>query len=151
MSARDQSRGLIWHGLFLFLLGLLTGVLIPVLTSPRLGLAAHLEALLNGMLLVLIGGVIWDRLRLPEGVERMSYWLLLFAAYATWGFCLLAAFFGAGRTLAIAGAGYFAAEWQEQLVSVGLTVGAICITAACCFLLYGLRGGTQADPNPTGT
>ena len=145
MSARDASRGLIWHGLFLFLLGLLTGVIIPLLTSPRLGLAAHLEALLNGMLLVLIGGIVWERLRLPAGVERMSYWLLLCAAYATWGFCLMAAFVGAGRTLAIAGAGYFAAEWQEQLVSAGLTVGAICITAACCFLLYGLRSGAREE------
>jgi hydroxylaminobenzene mutase len=143
MSAMEASRRLIWHGVFLFLLGLLTGVLIPVLTSPRLALAAHLEALLNAMFLVLIGGVVWERLRLPERVERLGCWLLLFAAYGTWGFCLLAAVVGAGRTLAIAGAGYRAAEWQEQVVSVGLSLGAICITAACCFLLYGLRGGAQ--------
>jgi hypothetical protein len=57
----------------------------------------------------------------------------------------MAAFFGAGRTLAIAGAGYFAAEWQEQLVSAGLTVGAICITAAGCFMLYGLRSGAREE------
>jgi hydroxylaminobenzene mutase len=145
MSATNDGRRLIWHGLSLFLLGLLTGVLIPVLTSPRLGLSAHLEALLNGMFLVLIGGVVWERLRLPERIARLGYWLLILAAYGTWGFCLLAAVFGAGRTLAIAGAGYGAAEWQEQLVSAGLILGAVCIIAACSFLLWGLRGGARED------
>jgi hydroxylaminobenzene mutase len=148
MSAKNASPRLIWHGVFLFLLGLLTGVLIPALTSPRLGLAAHLEALLNGMFLVLVGGVVWERLRLPERVEQVGCWLLLCAAYASWGFCLLAAVFGAGGTLAIAGAGYSAAEWKEQLVSLGLIVGAVCITVACCLLLYGLRGGPAPGRDP---
>jgi hydroxylaminobenzene mutase len=128
----------------LFFLGLLTGILIPALTSPRLGLAAHMEALLSGIFLILVGGVVWKELRLPEGLAASGFWLLLISAYVSWAFCLLAAVFGAGQTVPIAGAGHIATPWQEQLVSIGLGVGAICVLLACCFVLYGLR--TTRDP-----
>jgi hydroxylaminobenzene mutase len=144
MSREGRGRRLIRHGMVLFLLGLLTGILIPALTSPRLGLAAHLEALLNGIFLILVGGVVWKELRLPERLAASGFWLLLIAAYASWAFCLLAAVFGASQTLPIAGVGHTAAPWQEQLVSMGLGVGAICVLLACCFVLYGLR--TTRDP-----
>jgi hydroxylaminobenzene mutase len=139
MSQEDSSRRLIWHGMVLFLLGLLTGILIPTLTSPRLALEAHMEGLLNGIFLILAGGVVWKELRLPERLTTAGCWLLLIAAYASWGFCLLAAVFGASQTLAIAGAGHTAAPWQEHLVSVGLGAGAICVLVASCLVLYGLR------------
>ena len=144
MSQEDRGRRLIRHGMVLFLLGLLTGVLIPQLTSPRLALAAHMEGLLNGMFLVLVGGVLWKELRLPERAAAAGFWLLLIAAYANWGFCLLAAVFGASKILAIAGKGYQALPWQELLVSAGLGVGAICVLVACCLMLYGLRKTPEA-------
>ena len=143
-SQADVSRRLIRHGMFLFLLGLLTGILIPTLTSPRLALAAHMEGLLNGIFLIVVGGVVWKQLRLPERAASASIWLLLIAAYASWGFCLLAAVFGASQTLAIAGKGYTAAAWQEQLVSAGLGLGAICVLVASCLVLYGLRKTGEA-------
>jgi hydroxylaminobenzene mutase len=146
VSREDRGRRLIRHGMALFVLGLLTGILIPVLTSPRLGLAAHVEALLNGIFLILVGGVVWRELRLPERLAASGFWLLLIAAYFNWAFCLLAAVFGASQTLAIAGAGHTAAPWQEQLVSMGLGLGAICVLLACCFVFYGLR--TARDPEP---
>jgi len=135
----------------LFFLGLITGVLIPTLTSPRLALAAHMEGLLNGIFLILVGGVVWKELRLPERLVSTGFWLLLVAAYASWGFCLLAAVFGASRTLAIAGAGYAAAAWQERLVSAGLGVGAVCVLMACCLVLYGLREGGRSTPGQHAT
>ena len=139
MSEENSNRRLIRHGMVLFVLGLLTGILIPSLTSPRLALAAHMEGLLNGMFLILVGGVVWRELQLSEGLARAGSWLLLVSAYASWGFCLLAAVFGAGGTLAIAGKGYSATPWQESLVTAGLGVGALCILVASCFVLYGLR------------
>jgi hypothetical protein len=84
--------------------------------------------------------VVWKELRLSEGLTTAGSWLLLVSAYASWGFCLLAAVLGASQTLAIAGKGYTAAPWQELLVSAGLGVGACCVLVASCFVLYGLRG-----------
>jgi len=49
----------------LFLLGLLTGFAVPALKNPRLALSSHLEAVLNGMFLVLLG-LLWPHLQLPN-------------------------------------------------------------------------------------
>ena len=37
----DLRRRLLWHGVFLILLALSTGLILPALTNPRLGLSAH--------------------------------------------------------------------------------------------------------------
>ena len=139
MAAVEAKRGLVWHGLVLFFLGLLTGFVIPALTNPRMGLSAHMEALLNGMFLILAGGIVWDHFKLSERMATAVYWMLLYAAYGSWAFCFLAAVFGASEMLPIAGAGYSADPWQEQLIKVGLGLVAISITLACCLALYGIR------------
>jgi len=136
---RNTGRRLIWHGVFLFLLGLLTGFVIPAITNPRLGLSAHMEALLNGMFLILVGGIIWNELKLSDRIANAALWLLLCAAYGSWVSCLLAAVFGASKMLPIASAGYTAVAWQETLVRIGLSIVAISITLATCLILYGFR------------
>jgi len=39
----DNKRRLIWHGMFLFFLGLLTGLVEETFHNPRMGLASHLQ------------------------------------------------------------------------------------------------------------
>ncbi|BBX74409.1 hypothetical protein MSHI_23150 [Mycobacterium shinjukuense] len=51
-------------GLVLFRLGLLTGCIVPALQNPRMALSSHLEAVLNGMFLVL-PGLLWSHISLP--------------------------------------------------------------------------------------
>ncbi len=43
----DSRRRLLWHGMFLFLLGLFTGFVETKFSNPRMGLAAHLEGALG--------------------------------------------------------------------------------------------------------
>lgn len=52
------SRKLIRYGILLFLLGLLTGFAMPAFENSRMGLSSHLEGVMNGMFLVLLG-LIW--------------------------------------------------------------------------------------------
>ena len=47
MKAND--RRLMWHGMFLFLLGLITGLVEQHFTNIRMGLYAHLEGVMNGI------------------------------------------------------------------------------------------------------
>ena len=50
MSAQDDTkRRLVWHGMLLFLLGLLTGLAEPHFANLRMALAAHLEGVMNGI------------------------------------------------------------------------------------------------------
>src|SRR5260370_725648 len=50
-----MKRALMKHGMVLFLLGLITGLVIPQLHNPRMGGSAHLEGLLNGIFLPVLG------------------------------------------------------------------------------------------------
>lgn len=134
----DAKRRLAWHGLFLFLLGLLTGLVEQKFTNVRMGLAAHLEGLMNGIFLVALAAV-WAEVRLSPRVKAAGYWAVLYGTYANWGFTTLAAIFGTGAMSPITGAGHSAQAWQEALVTVGFVSVGIGIIAASLMVLWGLR------------
>lgn len=138
----DTRRSFLWHGVFLVLVGLLTGMIVPVLRNPRMALSAHVGGVLNGMLLVLVG-LIWRELRLSAAQGLVVFWAALYAMYGIWGFTLLGAAFGTSRANPIAGAGFEALPWQEMLVAGGLTSGAIASLAAVGLVLYGLRNAPR--------
>jgi len=139
----DARRRLIWHGMFLFLLGLLTGFVEQNFANPRMGLAAHLEGVMNGTFLLALGAV-WMTVRLSPRLARAAYWSALYGTYANWAVTLLAAIFGTAAMSPITAAGRNGQPWQEGLVIAGfLTVG-ITIVAASILVLSGLRRTTMS-------
>ena len=58
------GRRLMFHGMVLFLLGLGTGFAEQHFANVRMGLAAHLEGLMNGIFLIALGAI-WHEVRLP--------------------------------------------------------------------------------------
>ncbi len=141
MEAQALKRRLVRDGVFLLFLGLLTGLAIPGLKNPRMGLSAHLEGILAGMFLILLGGVVWQQLKLSGRQALFAFWLSLYGAYTTWAYTLLGAFWGTSRLTPIAGAGYSAPAWQETLVQAALVSEVAAILLAFGLILYGLRGG----------
>ena len=137
---------LIRYGVLLFLLGLLTGFLIPLMRNPRMGLASHLEAVMNGMFLILLG-LIWQKFHLSVGALKWGYALALFGTYTNWVTNLLAAIWGAGaEMLPIAGGGYQGVAWQEVLIKVGLGSLSLAMIAVCILVLWGLKASTSENP-----
>lgn len=135
----NLSHRLIQAGLVLFLLGLLTGFVIPLMANPRMGLSSHLEGVMNGMFLILIG-LVWPRLHLPERAHRWGYLLALIGTYTNWATTLLAGFWGAGAAMMpIAGGGMQGAVWQELLIKAGLAVLSLAMVVVCGLVLWGLR------------
>jgi len=124
-------------GAVLFLLGLLTGFVIPAFTNPRMGLASHLEGLMNGTFLVALGAA-WGWVNLSPRLERLAFWLVLYGSFANWFFVSLAAIFGTSEITPIAGAGYKAAALQEQIVSIGLVSVGITLVIGIAIVVYGL-------------
>jgi len=103
MSAADDSRRiLLWHGMFLFLLGLLTGFAETSFANMRMGLAAHLEGVMNGTFLLALGAVD-DALRPTPRIKAFTYWVTLYGTYANWLFTTLAAVFGTGALFGLLG------------------------------------------------
>jgi hydroxylaminobenzene mutase len=91
------SRRLMWHGIFLFLLGLFTGFAESHVANVRMGLAAHLEGVMNGIFLVAVCAM-WPHVKLAANAKATAFWLTLYGTYLNWLITLLAAIFGAGCT-----------------------------------------------------
>jgi len=135
MMSRPK-RELLFHGAVLIFLGLLSGLVAPAVTNPRMGLSAHLGGVLNGMLLLVLG-LAWPHARLSVGLDRTTTWLLLSSLYGIWGFTLIGAVFGTSQAAPIAGEGFSGEPWQESLVTGGLTAAALAVLAAVSILVYG--------------
>ena len=134
----DSRRRLIWHGMFLFLLGLVTGFVEQTVANPRMGLAAHLEGVMNGTFLLALGAV-WATVSLSPRWTRAAYWSALYGTYANWAVTLLAAIFGTAAMSPITAAGRNGQPWQEGVVTVGFITVGITIVAASILVLAGLR------------
>lgn len=139
-----MKRNLLRHGLVLFLLGLITGLLIPQLRNPRMGVSAHLEGVLNGMFLAIIG-LGWEELRLGERARKIAYALVLGGTYANWLATLLAAALGTSKLTPIGGAGYSGSAFSEALVSVLLVALSVAMIAALSLFIAGLRGQSAPE------
>lgn len=139
----NYGKKLIRFGILLFMLGLITGFIIPLLENPRMGLSSHLEGTLNGMLLIIIG-LIWSRLDLNEKLYQWCYRLALFGTFSNWLTTLLAAVWGAGKEMMpISGGNFQGTVWQEVLIKFGLISLSISMLVVCVILLFGLKKNTS--------
>jgi hydroxylaminobenzene mutase len=139
----DSKRRLIWHGMFLFLLGLLTGFVETKFTNQRMALAAHLEGVMNGTFLVALGAV-WMEVSLSLRLKSAAYWSALYGAYANWVATVLGAAWGIAALSPITSAGHHALPWQETFITaLFMTVG-LAIVGASVMVLWGLRRQKQA-------
>lgn len=136
MATNKKSAQLIFWGMVLFFLGLLTGLLIPAMSNQRMGLSAHLEGILNGLFLMILG-LIWPKLKCPPPMLKLIYILVLYAGFANFAAVLLAGFTGAGKMMPIAG-GTEGTAMMEFVISFLLITLTISILAAAVLLLYGL-------------
>ena len=130
-----QSDKLIFLGLILFLLGLIIGLFVQNMANPRMALSAHLEAVMNGMFLVILG-LIWKRLVLSITLLTVTFWLSIYGTFANLAAVLIAAVTGYGKMMPIAG-GKEGAGAAETLISFLLISLALCMIAVCLLVLTG--------------
>ena len=130
-------RRLMWHGMFLLLTGMVTGIAEPYFTNVRMGLAAHLEGLMNGILLLALGAA-WTELSLAPRTKTIAYWTALYGTYVNWLFTTLAAVLGTAALSPVLG-GHGAPAWQESLVTAGFLSIMVSIFTATILILSGLR------------
>lgn len=135
----ESARRLLRLGIFLFLLGLVTGFLVPAAANPRMALSSHLEGVLNGLFLVVLG-LIWHRLALGGRALRVAFWLAVYGTFTNWATTLAAAFLGAGAPMMpLAAAGHTGTAGQEALIAFGLVSLSISMLAVGGLALWGLR------------
>ncbi len=127
-----------WHGMFLFLLGLFTGFAEQLFTNVRMGLAAHLQGVMNGTFLVALGAV-WGEVRLSPRVRVAAYATALYGTYANWAVTTVAAILGTAALTPLAAAGHTAPPWQEAAIAAGFVSVGIAMVVSSILVLWGLR------------
>jgi hydroxylaminobenzene mutase len=150
ISQRNIGRNLIKWGVLLFLLGLVTGFFVPLLANPRMALSSHLEGLLNGMFLIILG-LLWHRLRLSRSASEVAFRLALYGTYVNWATTLAAAIMNAGASMMpMASLGKKGSPIQELIINFGLVSLSLAIIACCGMILWGLRGEDPQNPDELG-
>lgn len=122
-------------GVVLFFAGLLTGFGMPGFKSSRIGLSAHLAAVQSGTFLVAMG-LLWPHLALSGTVSTVlgnGLWISLYALYLS---LVLAAAFGAGRDLPIAGGGVTASRGRQGIVSAVMISSSAALVAVVAGVLF---------------
>lgn len=142
MTTTDEQERtghrLLQLGTALFLLGLLTGLAVPAVANPRMALASHLEGLMNGIFLLILG-LIWPRFNLSMRTLTIMFWLAVYGSFANWGATLLAAVWPAGSALMpFAGGSHTGTFGQEATIKLLLISLSVAMIALCVFVLFGL-------------
>lgn len=136
MKTKQYANWLIFLGVLLFLFGLITGLFIPIMANPRMGLTAHLEGVMNGMFLVILG-LLWSKLILTDKWLTISFWLMVYGSFANFIAVTIAAITGAGKMMPIA-QGKEGTPVVEGLISFLLISLALAMITVCCIVLTGL-------------
>ena len=133
-----NDRRLMFHGMLLFLIGLLTGFGEQHFANVRMGLAAHLEGVMNGTFLVALGAI-WSHVRLSSLKEAVAFWTALYGTYVNWLITMLAAVFGTAALSPITGAGHTGLPWQESFITASFMSVGIAIVLSSILVIWGLR------------
>jgi hydroxylaminobenzene mutase len=138
MDNKQIQKNLVSGGALLILTGLLTGLIIKQTAIPRIAMAAHVEGIMGGMLLILAGGVVLEYCVLSIRSARIMRTMIIYSSYSNWFFLLLASIWGAGKSLPIAAGGASASDLKELVTAAGLILSAITIVISFLILLSGL-------------
>lgn len=130
-----QSNRLIFLGLVLFLLGLFTGLFVQQMANPRMGLSAHLEGVLNGMFLMILG-LLWKRLLLSRFWFNTAYGLVVYGTFTNLIVVIISAVTGFGKMMPVAG-GKEGGPGIEGLIAFMLISLSLCMLAACIIVITG--------------
>jgi hydroxylaminobenzene mutase len=136
LQKKKYSEWFVFLGILLFLSGLLIGMFVPLMTNPRMGLSAHLEGVMNGMFLVILG-IIWDKLVLSDKWLTIAFWTAIFGSFANFVAVTIAAITGAGKMMPIAG-GKEGSSAVEGLISFLLISLSVAMIIVCIIVLAGL-------------
>lgn len=139
-----QSQRLIFLGVTLFLLGLIVGLFVPMFANPRMGLSSHIEGILNGIFLIVLG-LIWSKINLSERWLKINFWLAIYGTFANWFAMLFAAVFNAGKMLNIAAEGKEGPPLAEAIVTFLLLSLSAAMIALCIITLVGLKTKTISE------
>jgi len=135
----EQSRRLLRFGVVLVLLALFIGLAIPALAVPRLGVAAHVNGVVGGLALIVLG-LLWPHLQLSSRALGAAFWLAVYSFFVATLMPFLGGVLAAGATMLPLAAGTArGSPIEETILSVGLITAGIAVFVLFILLYLGLR------------
>jgi hydroxylaminobenzene mutase len=134
----NQSNQLIFFGVLLFLLALIIGLLVPIFANPRMGVSSHIEGVLNGMFLIVLG-LIWHKINLTTQWLKITFWLAIYGTFINCIGILIAAIFDGGKMLGIMANGQEGSPIIEGIIGFSLISLSIAMIIVSIATLIGLR------------
>jgi (hydroxyamino)benzene mutase len=141
---KHQSDKLIFYGVLLFFLGLVVGLFVPMMVNPRMGLSSHLEGVMNGMFLIILG-LIWRKVALSGKWLKITFWFSIYGTFANWLGILLAAIFNAGKFLTVAAKGQEGTPLAEGVLTFLLISLSLAMLIICVSVLIGLNRNMNSE------
>lgn len=135
-TSKNHENKLLFWGLLLFFFGLLAGLGMPLYTNTRMGLSAHLEGVMNGIFLVVLG-LIWKKIRISKKSLSLLYVLSLYGGFANFTAVMIGAITGGGQLMPIAN-GQDKGNVIEGMISFLLITLTLAMLAVCILTLAGL-------------
>ena len=130
-------------GVLLVLLALLIGLAIPALAVPRLGVAAHVNGVVGGVALLVLG-LLWPQLQLGRRGLGAAFWLAVYSFFVATLMPLLGGAWAAGATMLPLAAGTArGTPLQEAILSTGLVTAGVSVFVLFVLLFLGLRGAPR--------
>ena len=109
-----------------------------------MGVSAHLEGVLNGSFLLILG-LLWKELRFTPKIAAATFWTALYGTYMNWAFTLIGGILGTSRFTPVAGAGFTAVAWQETFVAAALISLTGSMVICGLLVLWGLSGNSLPE------
>jgi hydroxylaminobenzene mutase len=135
---------LLRFGVVLVLFALLIGLGIPALAVPRLGVAAHVNGVVGGVSLIVLG-LLWPHLQLGSRALAAAFWLAVYSFFVATIMPLLGGAWAAGATMLPLAAGTaHGTPFQEAIISAGLITAGVCVFVLFVLLFLGLRGAPRS-------
>ncbi len=143
-QTKKQASNLLFLGFLLFLFGLITGLIVPAFANPRLGVSSHIEGVLNGIFLIVLG-LVWHKLALSDKMLKTTYLLALYGTFANWFALLFAAVFNAGKMLGVMAGGTEGPAIPEAVVAFLLITLSVAMVIISILVLVGLKRGFNRE------
>jgi (hydroxyamino)benzene mutase len=137
---QSRSRQVLLQGLLLVMAGLLWGFAVPLTPFPRLALVAHIQFMVNGLLLIALATLL---LKLPHQVGPRSAGAMVVASWLVWPMVLSQAanaWWGTNQVLPLAAQQAGAtggAAWQELAMKGTHLVAGLALAVAWGLLVAG--------------
>lgn len=139
-----QSNRLIFLGVILFLFGLVIGLVVPLFANPRMGVSSHIEGVLNGMFLIVLG-LIWHKIDVSNRWLKITFFLAVYGTFANCFGILVAAIFNGGKMLGIMANGQEGSPIVEGVIGFSLISLSIAMLIVCIAALVGLKRNMQIN------